>query len=325
MFAATKFSLELFGVFCKLLPEQTVQYDLVSGMVKLIAFKKLEIPVYNNRSEDHLGYINEIEFKRTNYTDPNGSSKVAAIDFIADTVYMLSQEIVDFVTSEKGFDVILKLKEEKPSCIAISKLYANLFAGDIDGAMQYVNYLFIRYLEHNSQHYLCLICLFLNRHNQKMRLLQVFLEFYLSMIPNDTPEETIKIITFLLKMLKKLKYEEIISIIPNDKIIFIQEWLKFHQHIDAHKEAVLKLSNQIEVIVQGIEFEEWDQDEEVPEKALQKGSKVYLWDRSKEKWLHCEVIDNLHNEMIILKSNYNGTEFFVTKTNYGFQDIHVMD
>ena len=44
-----------------------------------------------------------------------------------------------------------------------------------------------------------------------------------------------------------------------------------------------------------------DSDEEIPEKALIVGSILNVYDYNRRKWYDCEIVDNIDNEIIMIK------------------------
>lgn len=317
--------LELVICFCRVLPEAVLKYEIVPNLARLVLGYSVNVASVENSSNEHLEYKSPYKLRRSSFDDLFGTCKAHTIEFVADSLDGILDNLLEYIKSEDGVQSFFKIIDHKSIKRAVAKLYANLFHQDIENSIKFIHNLFSRYLENNNELFLTLITLFLNRSANKNLILLWFLELYLSMIPQSSTVETLKLIKYLVKMLKNTSLSEISEIFPIEKIKIILLWLKNNKENDNLKQSMKKLHKQLKYFSDHNQIPyDWDSDEEIPEAELKPAKKLYIYDRIRTAWSTCEILENIQNEILLLKCFTGTTEVILLKESNSFEDLYLI-
>ena len=314
--------LELLVFMCKFLPEACFSYDLVPNIIKIILNQPVSISCCENKTKDHLKYPKDYSYSNTQFDDPFGCNKTAAIDFVADSLFALNQNTIDYLKSEDGISSFLEIIDSKTAKIAICKLYANLFSGDISNSVMFLNFLFSKFLENMSSAYLSVISVFLNKTLDKTEILKCFLDLYSSFIPQPSVAETLMLLNYLMKMLKNVKFLNVKECFSQDKIVGIADWISKNLKNQENSEDLEKIQQKFLDFVNGKEIDDWDTEDELPDTLIMVGCKIYVYDDYRKKWFLGEVVENLHNELLLIKYNVGTNKIFAFKERCQFGELY---
>lgn len=313
--------LELLVFFCRMMPDQCLQYDIATNVVKNILSQPTSIPSNENDSDDHLGYNKKYEnTNRSSLDDLYGISKLAAITYISDSIYAINETMIEYIKSQDGIKSLLEICETKYCRIAVCKLFANLFFGDAESAISFVNYLFSRYFESSSNWYLGALTLFLKYSHSQIEIMKNFLELFIAMIPQESVQNTIALIKYFFKMVRKIKLSDIIEFFPADRLEAVKEWLYENR---GYQGNFVKYYEKLDHFCKDEDIgEEYDSDDEISESTLIVGNVIQSYDRHRKAWHRAQIIENLHNEFIVIKYRIGEEDILEIKELNSFCELY---
>lgn len=311
--------LELLCFFCKLLPEQCLQNKVVPNLIKIILKMENSMPSIENTTDQHLVYSGEYTGRHIAGNDKYGFIPTSAINFIAQSIGGLDENMVEYLKTEDAISSFLQLCENRLCVVAVCKMYANLYFGDIENAKKFVSFLFEKYLESCNSWYLNSLSVFFKYVDDKVLVIQNFLEVYIAMISQNSDEETYQLIKYLLKFLHRVKYCEIEAFFPQTNVESMRIWL-FQHETSENSAYTHKLLNRLTSL---LENSNTDSEEELLDQHLAVNSFIWVYDDIKANQYYCEIVENLHNELIAYKIIDKHRERIVLKESNSFCDILV--
>jgi hypothetical protein len=186
----------------------------------------------------------------------------------------------------------------------------------------FLNFLFSKFLENMSSAYLSVISVFLNKTLDKTEILKCFLDLYSSFIPQPSVAETLMLLNYLMKMLKNVKFLNVKECFSQDKIVGIADWISKNLKNQENSEDLEKIQQKFLDFVNGKEIDDWDTEDELPDTLIMVGCKIYVYDDYRKKWFLGEVVENLHNELLLIKYNVGTNKIFAFKERCQFGELY---
>ena len=89
-----------------------------------------------------------------------------------------------------------------------------------------------------------------------------------------------------------------------------------------NSEDLEKIQQKFLDFVNGKEIDDWDTEDELPDTLIMVGCKIYVYDDYRKKWFLGEVVENLHNELLLIKYNVGTNKIFAFKERCQFGELY---
>jgi ubiquitin carboxyl-terminal hydrolase 9/24 len=312
--------LELLVCFGEHLKDFKKDYEIVKMILKLVLGQN-EVPYVENNDENHLGYIDGYPNISDKTFDSLGKSFSPALQFLSKFTNEIEEEYAEQLISQKGFEFFFKILDNKASKQAYAKILLNLLVDQVQFSINLGYFLVSKCTEEpqeTNKNYLIVLSLFLKSHPHKAEIVKNIIDYYTSNIPSQNLEMTQQLISYLLKLLNKISFEDISENFSDTKIDQIKDWLNVNMKYKINDEVfdnpiLLKYYNKMCSIKENINYDDVDSDDEFPDKSLEPQTNLLFFDNGRKQWLRGKVVNTIENEIVLIEYFINGSSNKILK------------